>query len=107
MAGSLISGVTLATYLLVSDTWLAVHTPSTERGRQHAAEDDQQRRDRRPPAEPVPASPPPAARLGRLRPPGFTFGVPARAGALARGHLALARISLGHESLPRSLPRAH
>ena len=32
MAGSLISGATLATYRLVSETWFAVHTPSTETG---------------------------------------------------------------------------
>jgi hypothetical protein len=38
IAGSLISGATLATYVLVSDTWFAVHTASTETGaRTHPA----------------------------------------------------------------------
>src|SRR6266446_9875125 len=32
MGGWLISGVTLAIYRLVSETWFAVHTPSTEMG---------------------------------------------------------------------------
>ena len=38
IAGSLISGATLATYVLVSDTWFAVHTARTETGaRTHPA----------------------------------------------------------------------
>src|SRR5207249_1423942 len=100
IAGSWISGATLADIPAGVRHLVRRPHPQHRQRRQNTAEDDQQRRGRRPPAEPASASPPrPAARFGHLGARGFTFGALARTGALTCGRLALA-VGAGHGSPP-------